>query len=127
MSEENAGIVRQKLSFDIDDDYADQNEPSPEEIKLKAKQIGEEAGFTAAVSNKRSNENSIQESSVAPVRRTRARTGRTHAFNTRIKPETYQDICTLADEATQQEDRPVSLAEIIERGIEALKANKTDY
>ena len=62
-----------------------------------------------------------------PVRRARARTGRTHAFNTRIKPETYQDICTLADEATQQEDRPVSLAEIIERGIEALKANKTDY
>jgi len=127
MSEDTAGVARQKLSFDIDDDFTDQNEPSPEEIKLKAKKIGEEAGFTAAVTNKGSNENAIQESSAVPVRRPRARTGRTHAFNTRIKPETYQDICTLADEATQQEDRPVSLAEIIERGIEALKANKTDY
>lgn len=127
MSEEKTGTVRQKLSFDLEDDYVDQKEPSPEEVKRKARKIGEEAGFTAAVSNKGSNENSIQESGTAPVRRTRARTGRTHAFNTRIKPETYNDICTLADEATQHEDRPVSLAEIIERGIDALKEKSSSY
>jgi hypothetical protein len=117
MNKEAAGIVRQKLSFDIEDDYVDQKKPRPEDLERKAKKIGEQAGFTAGSPTK----GLVQENSVVPVRRARARTGRTHAFNTRIKPETYQDICDLADQATQQEDRPVSLAEIIERGIEALK------
>ena len=122
MSKEEVEVVRQKLSFDLDDDNcADQKESSSEEIKAKAIKIGKEAGFTAAVSSKSANENADYNRSVAPVRRARARTGRTHAFNTRIKPETYEDICTLADQATLAEDRPVSLAEIIERGIEALK------
>jgi len=121
MSKENAKITRQKLSFDLGDDEDDVFEPSPEEIKAKAKKISKKAGFTATSPKKVVNKNTQEKAPVVPIRRTRARTGRTHAFNTRIKPETYNDICMLADQATVDEDRPVSLAEIIERGIEALK------
>ena len=42
-------------------------------------------------------------------------------FNTKIRPETYEKIRSLSDKATEREGRPVSFAEIIERGIEKLE------
>ena len=37
------------------------------------------------------------------------------------RPETYEKIRSLSDKATEREGRPVSFAEIIERGIERLE------
>ena len=51
----------------------------------------------------------------------RIKTGRTLSFNTKIRPETYEKIRSLSDKATEREGRPVSFAEIIERGIERLE------
>ncbi|WP_282610997.1 hypothetical protein [Pelagibius sp. Alg239-R121] len=56
--------------------------------------------------------------------RTRPKTGRTYPFNTKIKPETYDKICELADTATETEGRVVSMAEIIERAVHSLDVNR---
>ncbi len=104
---------RAKLSLDFDED--DVTEPSREEIDRKVREISEKSGF---VSKSPSATNS--QSTLRRTRRSRAKTGRTYPFNTKIKPATYDLICDLADQATEQEGRPVSLAEIIERSVEAL-------
>ena len=106
---------RAKLSLDFDDEEI--TEPPREEIDRKVKEISEKTGFV-------SQSPSSRKTQAVPrrTRRARAKTGRTYPFNTKIKPETYDMICDLADRATEEEDRPVSLAEIIERSVAALSA-----
>lgn len=125
--------TRAKLSLDFDD-TDDIQEQSREEIDRKVREISEKSGFLS--------KSPVQTSKIIPVsklihhsetqahsettersmrpRRTRGRTGRTYPFNTKIKPETYDMICNMADDATDREGRPVSLAEIIERAMDAL-------
>ena len=114
---------RAKLSFDFEDEDDTANK---EQITRKIEEISEQSGFTARRAPARNNTNvTDQEADVAAARRPRrrrAKTGRTFPFNTKIKPEVYDKICELADMATEEEGRPVSLAEIIERSIEALEA-----
>jgi hypothetical protein len=62
----------------------------------------------------------IHKPEVLPERRRerRTETGRALSLNTQIIPETYEKIRSLSDKATERLGRPVSFAEIIERGIE---------
>lgn len=117
---------RAKLSFDIGDD--ENSKPSQKEvITQKVHEISEQSGFKAISAPRPSAEKTApaarknSQPTARGDRRRRAKSGRTYPFNTKIKQETYDDICSLADAATAQEKRPVSLAEIIERGVDALK------
>ena len=116
---------RAKLSFDFDDDDVAE---AKEQFSRKVEEISEEAGFTARrlpSRNTRTKEDGGQDSAKsARKRRHRAKTGRTYPFNTKIKEETYDQICRLADLATEKEGRPVSLAETIERAVDALEAQQ---
>nr|MBI1231075.1 hypothetical protein [Cytophagales bacterium] len=99
---------RAKLSLNFDED--DVIVENRKEIDQKVREISERAGFVSKSPISRS-------SVVSRARRTRAKTGRTYPFNTKIKPETYDMICYLSDTASEEEGRPVSLAEIIERAV----------
>jgi hypothetical protein len=112
---------RAKLSFELEEE---DSAASKEAIDRKIQEISKQSGFTARTST------GAPADKLAPApkqagtieerpRRHRAKTGRTYPFNTKIKPETYEKICTLADTATDREGRPVSLAEIIERALES--------
>lgn len=125
-SSNNAPVVeRQKLAFDIEEDAP----MGPQEEVRKIEEISEKAGFSARVAPvarkldpaKVTAPQKKPEVAVKP-RRVRATTGRTYPFNTKIREETYDTICRLADEATRQEGRVVSLAEIVERGTALLEA-----
>lgn len=121
---------RARLSFDLDeDDFSPPAaEPSKEVVEKKVQEISKKSGFTATVGPKEV----LAPIIVPPVAvmqttpdfkkiRRRAKTGRTYPFNTKLKEETYEAICMLADSLTEKEGRPVSLAEVIERSIELLK------
>jgi len=116
---------RARLSLDFDDDEEDMQ--AKEAMNRKIEKISEESGFVARAPSRApaglpKPAPGGTEAAPARVKRRRAKTGRTYPFNTKIKPETYDEICLLADTATEEEGRPVSLAEIIERAVEALKA-----
>jgi hypothetical protein len=117
------GEGRARLDFDLGDD-----EPviSPETTHQKIQEISEKAGFNARAPRRSSVKPEvadIDKPEVLPERRRgrRIKTGRTLSFNTKIRPETYEKIRSLSDKATEKEGRPVSFAEIIERGIEKLE------
>ncbi|MDD3020656.1 MAG: hypothetical protein PHX61_06710 [Alphaproteobacteria bacterium] len=124
---------RARLSFDLDDEEFSAPpvvEQPKDVIEKKVEEISKKSGFTATVSPKKMvpapvtipPPASVQEISgeTRKVRR-RAKTGRTYPFNTKLKEETYNLICDLADQATEKEGRPVSLAEIIERSVDLLE------
>jgi len=110
MTEETPDQGRAKLSFDLDED-----DSSSESIDHKIQQISKKSGFTARA---------VPTEDLGPIQkraRHRAKTGRTYPFNTKVRPETYEKICALADAATIREGRPISLAEIIERALKSLE------
>lgn len=121
MSEEENERAKLSLDFDSLEEGAEMSRP---EIDQRVKQISEESGFNsrAPIAESAKSEITLPDQ---PKRRTRFKTGRTYPFNTKIKPETYDLICRLSDEATEREQRPVSMAEIIERSLEALKGEKS--
>ena len=97
---------------------------APETTHQKIQEISEKAGFNARAPRRSSVKPEVaNKPEVFPERRRgrRTKTGRTLSFNTKIKPETYEKIRSLSDKATEREGRPVSFAEIIERGIEKLE------
>lgn len=126
--------ARARLSFDLEEDDLSQPsvEASKEAVEKKVQEISKKSGFTATVAPKAAPAPVV----VPPVAdlqtagdfkkiRRRAKTGRTYPFNTKLKEETYETICTLADNFTEKEGRPVSLAEVIERGMELLKKKQS--
>ncbi len=123
---QNAPQERAKLSFDLRDDE-DAKLSEKEAITQTVREISEKSGFKATATPSASPEKppgparKNSQSSARGDRRRRAKSGRTYPFNTKIKEETYNDICSLADAATARENRPVSLAEIIERSVDVLK------
>ncbi|HEY5792230.1 MAG TPA: hypothetical protein VIS74_02965 [Chthoniobacterales bacterium] len=117
---------RAKLNFELEEDDP---EVSKETVERKIQEISKKSGFTARASTGAPGEKPLPVLKKAAAieerpRRRRAKTGRTYPFTTKIKPETYAKICTMADEATDREGRPVSLAEIIERALESLAEQK---
>lgn len=123
--------TRARLSFDLEDD--EPNAPvlaQPKEaVVKKVQEISQKSGFTATVAPRAEPAPIIipaaamdaAASDIQKKVRRRAKTGRTYPFNTKLRESTYEDICLLADDASEKEGRPVSLAEIIERGTELLK------
>lgn len=111
---DNDTIDRAKLNFTFDDNHDEEEK----EIRKKIESISEEAGF-----NSRSPLNKPKTETHRVDRRTRTRTGRTYPFNTKIKPETYDDIVKISDQLSISEDRYVSLAEVIEKSIEKFKSD----
>lgn len=116
---------RARLNFDFEEEEEDTAQ-AKEQFAKKIEEISNKSGFTARSSSRnfvkeQDHEVADDPNLVKRPRRRRAKTGRTYPFNTKIKPETYDKICDLADTATVKEGRPVSLAEIIERAIEALE------
>ncbi|MAZ78127.1 MAG: hypothetical protein CMF39_05560 [Legionellaceae bacterium] len=113
---------RAKLSLDIgglDTTPAEEIDPS----KLEA--VSEAAGFT-----KRETAPKIvkPETAAKPVepkpatkpkvkQRKRRTTGRTYPFNTKIKPEAYQQLGDIADDLSEEEGRVVSMAEVLENAL----------
>ena len=110
---------RAKLSFDLDEEDP---EISPEATQRKLQEISEKSGFIARAPRRAKEQDTAKAPDDPKERRPgrRTKTGRTFPFNTKIKPETYDQIRSLADEATDKEGRPVTFAEIIERGLDAL-------
>jgi len=107
---------RAKLDFSFDTE-----ENNKEEVSQKIEEISQQAGFNARISTKPVDSNDVISEPQKMDRRTRTRTGRTYAFNTKIKPEIYEKITSLSDQMSDEEGRYVSLAEIIERSIGALE------
>ena len=121
---------RAKLNLDFGDDDTPVVAPLKADVQKKIQEISEKTGFRATTTPARKSEPEkgrrqqvVNDVAMRPSRK-RAKTGRTHPFNTKIKPDTYDELCHLADDATREEGRPVSLAEILERAIDALKENK---
>lgn len=114
---------RPKLNFAFDDEPE-----TTENVVRKVEEISEKTGFTAraprpAVSRpKVANEPKPAPVSTMRTRRRRVATERVEAFNTKLKPGYHDKIIALADLATAQEGRLVTLAEIIERGTDLLHA-----
>lgn len=106
--QDNGEIGRRKLDLNFDEDGSNQNK---EEVRRKIEEISEQAGFKSRSAAKK-------EEPARLDRRSRTRTGRTYPFNTKIKPETYDRIVQLSDQMSQDEDRYVSLAEVLEQAIE---------
>ena len=112
---------RQRLSFDFDDDTELLDK---EEVKRKIEDISEKAGFVSRAPKKREIDAQTQVSNTENAVRQRgfrARTGRTFSFGTKLREETYLKICALSDKASEDERRPVTIAEILERSIELLE------
>lgn len=120
MPEDKNERAKLNLNFDAPEEGVPMSRP---EIEKRVRQISEEVGFTSRISKVESTQSEIARPS-EPKRRTRIKTGRTYPFNTKIKPETYELICQLSDEATEREQRPVSMAEIIERSLDVFKETK---
>jgi hypothetical protein len=113
---------RARLSFDLEDE----TETSPEATHRKIEEISEKSGFTARAPRRAPTRAAApapaeSDDSYQRPRRRRGKTGRTFPFNTKIKPQTYDKICDLADKASEREGRPISFAEIIERAIDSLE------
>jgi hypothetical protein len=113
---------RARLSFDLEDE----TETSPEATHRKIEEISEKSGFTARAQKRAPTKAAApapaeSDDSYRRPRRHRGKTGRTFPFNTKIKPQTYDKICDLADKASEREGRPISFAEIIERAIDSLE------
>jgi hypothetical protein len=123
-----AEAPRVKLNLDFGDDDTPSIAPPKADVEKKIQEISERSGFRAmSAPAKRTGvtekAKKVIEEDMRPSRK-RAKTGRTHPFNTKIKSITYDELCFLADSATQEEGRPVSLAEILERAVEALKIQR---
>ena len=114
---ENKVSDRAKLNFSFDEE----ENSKKEEVKKKIEEISVKAGFNSKSPIKINREETNGVSSEKIDRRARTRTGRTYAFNTKIKPETYQKIGYLSDKLSEEQGRYVSLAEIIERAIDQLE------
>lgn len=124
--------ARQKLNFDFDEEPAVETK---EELQRKIEDISERSGFNArapqarqAVSPKpvaapATPKKAEPAAALVPAkqRRRRAKTGRTFPFATKLREDTYDKICALADFASEKEGRPVTLAEVIERGMDVLE------
>ena len=116
---------RARLSFEIEDD---EPEMSKEVTRQKIKQISEQSGWNARAPRELPAKDAVPAEKGPETlkehrhRGRRTKTGRTFPFNTKIKPETYDQIRSLADEATDKEGRPVSFAEIIERALDRLQS-----
>jgi hypothetical protein len=120
------GEGRARLDFDLGDDEPVISPETTHQKIQKIQEISEKAGFNARAprhSSVKSEVANIHKPEVLPERRRgrRTKTGRTLSFNTKIRPETYEKIRSLSDKATEREGRPVSFAEIIERGIAKLE------
>ena len=118
-----ATALRPKLNFSFEDEVPE----TQEAIVAKVEAISEKAGFTARPAR------SVQKAKTAPetnittpaVKNRRRWNGATRpeAFNTKLREGYHQRIIALADLASEQEGRMVTLAEIIERATEMLEAD----
>lgn len=121
---------RQRLALALDDLEGFENN-NPEVDTALLEKVSTAAGFNrqAPAKDAKPIKKSPQPTSVKTetaekqtieyTRRRRA-TGRTHPFNTKIRPETYDLICQFSDKFSDEEDRPVSMAEVLERALKAL-------
>ena len=89
--------------------------PAPEDVR----RLAEVTGFTGnAVQSSPEQKAAVTENhSVVKPRRRRRPTGRTYPFNTKLKPETYNLICELSDEMSDEQGRPISMAEVLEQAL----------
>lgn len=127
--------TRARLSFDLDDEDVSSSPIAQEKemVVRKVQEISRKSGFTATVAPRAEPEPIIVPAAAIDMTvndglkktRRRAKTGRTYPFNTKLREATYEDICMLADKASEKEGRPVSLAEIIERGMDLLKKKQS--
>lgn len=118
-----ATAIRPKLNFSFEDEVPE----TQEAIVAKVEAISEKTGFTARPSRSPQKEKSVAETKTTPpaVKNRRRWNGATRpeAFNTKLREGYHQRIIALADLASEQEGRMVTLAEIIERATEMLEAD----
>lgn len=112
---------RSKLSFDLDEDS-----PAPitrKDVTKKVEEISKQSGFMAkSPKASQAPANAPEPQPQYPTGRKRASTGRTTPFNTKLRPERFEEICQLQDRFTAEEGRPVGMAEVLERALDALQA-----
>lgn len=115
--------IRQKLSFDFDD-----SPPELEQnIHQKIEEISERAGFKTRSPQYKPQDKPLTIANDKLIqRRHRRKTGRTLPFSTKLREDTYNKICLMADVATENENRPVTLSEILERSIDLLEKKMKD-
>ena len=106
---------RAKLSLDLGDlESKAVNGPEPEKIE----ELSQASGFTSRAESKQV---STKTTAPKPKPRKRRKTGRTYPFNTKIKPEAYELLGSLADHLSENEGRPVSMAEVLERSLDLMQ------
>lgn len=107
---------RTKLSLDLSDlDSVPASEIEPK--KLIA--VSEAAGFSKREAAPKIDSPPPGAKPTKPIvkQRKRRTTGRTYPFNTKIKPEAYEQLVNLSDQLSEDEGRPVSMAEVLERAL----------
>lgn len=112
---------RAVISLDLGDlgtSAADTPAPDPEKIE----QLSVDSGFGARAKPKTTEQPPAKTTratkpATAKPKDRRRRSGRTHPFNTKIKPEAHQQLVEIADRLSDQEGRVVTMAEVIEKAL----------
>lgn len=108
-------MSRAKLNFD-DDDLAT---PAPPYVPIeKIIEATRKAGFHETPRAAKETAEPFAAQQPQPQRRTRLKTGRVKQFATRLHPDTVDAYHSYAD------DHRITVAETLERALEALLANK---
>ena len=123
-------LQRAKLNFDLEDDDSVVAPLSREIVTKKIEEVSQKAGFLAKSPKVKEQQKKTQTlpepipSHLHRRARKRASTGRTMPFNTRMRPERYDEICEFSDRYSEEEGRPIGMAEVLERAMDALKAQE---
>lgn len=111
---------RAVISLDLGDlgnSAADTPVPDAEKIE----QVSVESGFGARAKPKTTEQPARTSRTTKPAaakpKDRRRRSGRTHPFNTKIKPEAHQQLVEISDRLSDQEGRVVTMAEVIEKAL----------
>ena len=118
-------LERQRLSFGLDDEEIITKPALPisrASTTEKVEAVSEQSGFVTRSPKAQAARKTAVEAPIGRMARKRALTGRTMPFNTKLRPECYQEICDFSEQFSDTEGRPVGMAEVIERALDALKA-----
>ena len=127
-----------RAEFDLDLDAVAEERPKPKLSNEELDAASVRAGFTkpSAVppAGEAAKEKAKRGAAKGPVKRSEAvstggerpwrRSGRTTALNTNIKPKHHERLMDLVLMLSEKEDRPISKAEVLERGVDLLHAQE---
>ena len=132
------GSESEMAPLNVDLDTVVGERPKPQLSKEELVEAGVRAGFTKPSEMppgaEAAKEKAKRGAAKGTVKRSEAvstagerpwrRSGRTTALNTNIKPKHHERLMELVQILSEKEDRPISKAEVLERGVDLLHAQE---